>query len=82
MEMVGNLGDINILPPHPRFILPFFQDYEAAGDFDMIGRVKRSIKVNLTIIAGIASVGLVFIIYLVASGKISWYTLIGRCCLR
>ncbi|KAL4503388.1 hypothetical protein ABPG72_000994 [Tetrahymena utriculariae] len=59
------------------FILPFFQDYEAAGEFDVQGRVKRSIKINLMIILGIGAIGLLFIVYLLISGKISWDNMEG-----
>ena len=56
-----------------RLVLPFFQDYEAAGEFDMKGKIKHSIKINLAIILGVGAVGVIFIVYLLIKGSVSWY---------
>lgn len=52
-------------------ILPFFQEYEDAGDFTILGKAKTSIKLNLKLYGFMILLGVIFIIYLLISGTLT-----------
>ncbi|KRX05262.1 hypothetical protein PPERSA_00563 [Pseudocohnilembus persalinus] len=52
-------------------VLPFFQEYENAGDFTITGKIKTSIKQNLKLIGFMLVGGVIFVTYLAISGTVT-----------
>jgi len=54
------------------FVLPFFQEYENAGNFTVKGRCLRSLCINGIFYGVLGLLGLVFIIYLVIKNSMGF----------